>query len=78
MRWLARATLAMLAVAWADDCHDRNIDCSDWAEEGGATAADAATGWPSAPGVLPEVPAAAARARARRRAAAASSRRHRA
>jgi hypothetical protein len=34
MRWLARATLAMLAVAWADDCHDRNIDCSDWAEEG--------------------------------------------
>ena len=34
MRWLARATLAMLAIAWADDCHDRNIDCSDWAEEG--------------------------------------------
>ena len=34
MRWLARATLALLAVAWADDCHDRNIDCSDWAEEG--------------------------------------------
>ena len=34
MRWLARATLALLAVASADDCHDRNIDCSDWAEEG--------------------------------------------
>ena len=34
MRWLARATLALLAVVSADDCHDRNIDCSDWAEEG--------------------------------------------
>ena len=34
MRWLARATLALLAVVRADDCHDRNIDCSDWAEEG--------------------------------------------
>ena len=34
MRWLARAYLALLAVASADDCHDRNIDCSDWAEEG--------------------------------------------
>ena len=34
LRWLARATLALLAVASADDCHDRNIDCSDWAEEG--------------------------------------------
>ena len=28
------AWVALLAVASADDCHDRNIDCSDWAEEG--------------------------------------------
>ena len=34
MRWLARAYLALLAVVAADDCLDRNIDCSDWAEEG--------------------------------------------
>ena len=49
MRWLARATLAMLAVAWADDCHDRNIDCSDWAEEGKDSRRDARLdGWNTA------------------------------
>lgn len=71
MRWLARATLALLALALADDCHDRNIDCSDWAEEGECDS-DEMRDWmtehcPDACGKCPPRPHAPARAPTRGR-----------